>query len=62
MALLCIICAFVSEAVREDNPNGRAHLVINGQSVCLDHSSFVQGGDFSSAVISARRNYARDDK
>ncbi len=54
MKLFCIICCFVPGKSREDNPGGEADIIINGQSVCLEHSGYVQGGNFSSAINTAK--------
>lgn len=55
MKLLCIICSYVGQS--EGNPKHEAEIIINGQSVCIEHSGYVQGGDFSLAVARARRDH-----
>ena len=57
MNLLCIICSFSDVSNSAENPGGGADLIINGQSVCLDHTGYVQGGDFSLSVARARRDH-----
>lgn len=57
MKLLCIICSFVGGSNSPENPEGEADTIINGQSVCLEHSGYVQGGDFSLSVARARRDH-----
>jgi hypothetical protein len=56
--MLCIICGFVG--TDDQNPNGTAHFIINGQSVCDCHSGYVQGGDFSLSV--ARANTDKSER
>jgi hypothetical protein len=53
--LLCCICLFVREKANE------AETIINGQAVCADHLSYVQGGDFSVAIRTAKREEAASE-
>jgi hypothetical protein len=42
-----------------DDPED-AVTVINGQAVCDEHASYVQGGEFSIALAAVRRDAKRD--
>jgi hypothetical protein len=57
MSLLCVICCFVKE--HEDSLESEADFIINGQSVCMYHSGYVQGGDFSQAIYKAKMEISR---
>jgi hypothetical protein len=49
MELCCAICLFTVEGEAAE-----AETVINGQAVCLEHASYVQGGEFSQAIAAVK--------
>jgi hypothetical protein len=51
--LWCALCLFNEPASAGDVAN--ADTIINGQAVCLDHTGYVQGGDFSQALALLKR-------
>jgi hypothetical protein len=48
---ICAICYYVRDGGDEPRP---ADVTINGQSVCLIHIDYVQGGSFGVALNLAR--------
>jgi hypothetical protein len=54
VSLECCICRFIV-----DDPED-AVTIINGQAVCDDHASYVQGASFSTALAWARRDLKKD--
>lgn len=48
--LSCCLCLHARKGVAEE-----AITIINGQAVCEDHMSYVQGDNFSSALATVKR-------
>lgn len=50
---ICAICYYIRDG--DERP---ADLTINGQSLCLEHIGYVQGGSFAVALNLARSHEA----
>jgi len=51
--LSCSLCLFTRTGVANE-----AATIINGQAVCEDHMGYVQGGSFSVALATVRKEEA----